>query len=58
MALSVLTNPTYLALTLYSICDKLMIGGLLAYGSKLFQYGLNLNPMAAGIIYGTLGLTD
>jgi hypothetical protein len=52
LAKAVLTNPTYVALTFFSVCDKFAIGGLGAYGPKFYQYALYMPPTVAGITYG------
>jgi Organic Anion Transporter Polypeptide (OATP) family len=52
LAKAVLTNPTYVALTFFSVCDNFTIGGLIAYGPKFYQYALYMTPTVAGITYG------
>lgn len=54
MAKSVLTNSTYMALTFYMVCDKFIVGALMAYGTKVFQYLLNMPPTVAGVAYGNV----
>jgi hypothetical protein len=52
LAKSVLTNPTYLALTLFASCDNFIIAGFTAFGPKYFEFGFSMSPTLAGIMFG------
>ena len=52
LAKAVLTNPTYLALTLFASCDNFIIAGFTAFGPKYFEFGFAMSPTLAGIIFG------
>jgi hypothetical protein len=51
---AVLTNPTYLALTLFAICENFIIAGFTAFGPKYFEFGFSMSPTLAGIMFGKL----
>jgi Organic Anion Transporter Polypeptide (OATP) family len=52
LAKAVLTNPTYLALTLFASCDNFIIAGFTAFGPKYFEFGFSMSPTLAGIMFG------
>ena len=52
LAKGVLTNPTYLALTLFNTCDNFIIAGFTAFGPKYFEFGFSMSPTVAGIMFG------
>lgn len=54
LAKAVLTNPTYLAVTLFAACDNFIIAGFTAFGPKYFEFGFAMTATVAGIMFGKI----
>ena len=52
IAKAVLTNPTYMALTLFTSCDNFILAGFTAFGPKYFEFGFSMSPTVAGLMFG------
>ena len=49
---TLLTNPTYVFLTLFVCCDSLLTGGFTAFGPKYVEDQFSVSAGVAGMIFG------
>jgi len=49
---SVMTNPTYLCLTIFAASDNFIISAFTSFGPKVFEVGFTFTAAVAGALFG------
>lgn len=49
-------NPTFILVTLSSVCETLLVGGVTAFGSKIAQQLFNIDLATAGTVIGAISI--
>jgi hypothetical protein len=52
LAWSVITNPAYIFLSLFSASDNFLLAGFTSFGPKYFQFGFGMTESYAGALFG------
>ena len=48
----VLTNPTFVCISVYTTCDIFVVSGFTSFGTKFLQYNLTISSSKSVILYG------